>query len=74
MLKREKVHVHVKIDKEVWRRTQEIIEEMGYSQSGFVEMLFRQMIKAETSPLGDLIEGLLNDLFEKKKTKEKSKK
>ena len=74
MIKKEKVHVHMKIDKEVWEKTQEVMREMGYTQSGFVEMLFRQMIKAETSPLGDIIEGILSDLLEKKTTSKKAKK
>lgn len=73
MIKREKVSVHVKIDKEVWKRTQEIIDEMGFTNSGFVEMLFRQMIKAETSPLGDMIEGILKDLFDRKIASKKGK-
>lgn len=73
MEKKKKSHVHVMIDSDVWEKTQEIISEMGYQKSGFVEMLFKQMIKSETSPLGDLIEGILKDVLEKKEASKKKK-
>lgn len=70
----ERVNVHVRMDKEVWEKTSEMIEEMGFTNSGFFEMMCKQMIKTETSPLGDLIEGILKDLFEKKTATKKGKK
>ncbi|HOP31578.1 MAG TPA: type II toxin-antitoxin system RelB/DinJ family antitoxin [Spirochaetota bacterium] len=74
MKKRKKVSVHLKIDEEVWENTKAVMEEMGYSHSGFVEMMCKQVIKAETSPLGDLIEGIVKDVLDKRMASKKGKK
>lgn len=70
----EKVHVHVKIDADVWRKTEKVIKEMGFSRSGFVEMMLKRFIQAETAHLGDLIEDILKDVLGAKMGKKLGKK
>lgn len=74
MRKPKKVNVHVRMSEEVWEKTRIMIDEMGFTNSGFFEMVCKQMIKAETSPLGNLIEDILKDLFEHKTASKKGKK
>lgn len=74
MEKRKKVSVHLKVDEEIWTKTQAVIDEMGFTQSGFVELLFKQFIQAETVPMGQVIGEILQDvLASKMKTKKRAR-
>jgi len=73
-MKSGKTKVNLSLDRELWEKVEKIAAEMGYKKSGLVELLLRQMVKAETSTLPDLIEGILKEVFEKKTASKKGKK
>lgn len=63
MDKKKKTNVHLKIDSEVWDQALVVIEEMGFTQSGFVEMMIRRFVQAETVPMGQVIGEVLQDVL-----------
>ena len=63
MEKRKKVSVHLKVDEEIWLKTQAVIDEMGFTQSGFAELLFKQFIAADTVPMGQVIGDILQGVL-----------
>jgi antitoxin component of RelBE/YafQ-DinJ toxin-antitoxin module len=76
MKKNPKANVHVKIDAVLWEQSLPVIREMGFSNSGFFEMMLRRFIQAETAPLGQLINDVLEDVVKTKfgvGTKKKSR-
>jgi len=70
-MKKPKVNVHIKIDEELWQKAQPVIYEMGFTQSGFIEMMLRQFLKAETSPLSELIGDVLKEALQAQQRKKK---
>jgi len=63
MDKKKKTNVHLKIDSEIWDQALVVIEEMGFTQSGFVEMMIRRFVQAETVPMGQVIGEVLQDVL-----------
>jgi len=51
-----------------------VIEEMGFTQSGFVEMMIRRFVQAETVPMGQVIGEVLQDVLNARIEKKKGKK
>lgn len=74
MDKKKKTNVHLKIDSEVWDQALVVIEEMGFTQSGFVEMMIRRFVQAETVPMGQVIGEVLQDVLNAQIAKKKGKK
>jgi len=74
MDKKKKTNVHLKIDSEVWDQALVVIEEMGFTQSGFVEMMIRRFVQAETVPMGQVIGEVLQDVLNARIEKKKGKK
>lgn len=74
MDKKKKANVHLKIDSEVWGQALVVIEEMGFTQSGFVEMMIRRFVQAETVPMGQVIGEVLQDVLNARIEKKKGKK
>jgi antitoxin component of RelBE/YafQ-DinJ toxin-antitoxin module len=74
MDKKKKANVHLKIDSEVWDQALVVIEEMGFTQSGFVEMMIRRFVQAETVPMGQVIGEVLQDVLNARIEKKKGKK
>lgn len=74
MNKKKKANVHLKIDSEVWDQALVVIEEMGFTQSGFVEMMIRRFVQAETVPMGQVIGEVLQDVLNAQIAKKKGKK
>lgn len=70
-MKKPKVNVHIKIDEELWQQAQPVIQEMGFTQSGFIEMMLRQFLKAETSTLSELIGDVLKEALQAQQRKKK---
>jgi len=71
MDKKKKANVHLKIDSEVWDQALVVIEEMGFTQSGFVEMMIRRFVQAETVPMGQVIGEVLQDVLNAQIAKKK---
>jgi len=69
--KKKKVTVNMKMDPDLWAEVGRISGEMGFTRSGFVEFLIRNMALAESTPLPGLMEEMLTDLITEKKKRKK---
>lgn len=64
MEKKKKVNVHLKLDADVWKSALVVIDEMGFSNSGFVEFMLKQFIQAETVPFGQVVGDVFKSLVD----------
>lgn len=61
MKKKEKEHIHLKVDAEIWARAKVVIKEMGFTQSGFVELMVKQFLRAEEAPFSAILGDILQE-------------
>lgn len=69
MKKVDKARVMVVIDRGILEKTDKVASELGFSRSGLVEMLLKNMIKADSTPFASLIEDAMKDIFQVKRPK-----
>ena len=74
MKRTNKTHVHVMIDAELWERSVPVIREMGFTQSGFFELMLKRLLQAETVPMAELIGEVLKDVLNAQIAKKEGKK
>jgi len=62
------------IDAELWERSVPVIREMGFTQSGFFELMLKRLLQAETVPMAELIGEVLKDVLNAQIAKKEGKK
>jgi len=71
MDKKKKTHVHFKIDPVVWEEAKPVIREMGFSQSGFIEIMLKQFVRAETVPFSEVLGDIFKEAIGAQQRKKK---
>jgi antitoxin component of RelBE/YafQ-DinJ toxin-antitoxin module len=69
--KRKAVQVNLTLDEELWEKACVVIDEMGFSKSGFVEFMLKQFMESDTKPFGKLIGDVFTTLVEQQKKPKK---
>ncbi len=68
---KKRIAVTMKMDPDLWEVVGRISSEMGFTRSGFVEFLIRNMALAESTTLPDLMGDMLTEIIGNKKKKKK---
>ncbi len=71
MKRRNTTHVHVKIDTDLWAKAVPVIREMGFTQSGFFELMIKRFLQADSEPMGKIISEVLQDVINAQVRKQK---
>lgn len=73
MDKKPKARVNLALDAEIWAKAVNICQEMGFTQSGFVEMMLRLFVESDRVPMAQLVGDVLKDVMYAKQKKKKAR-